>query len=50
MQICPLGAELFNAGRQMDRHDKANNEMSVFHICALNDNSVSTIQPTNAHI
>jgi len=36
-------------GREMDRHDKANNEL-VFHICALNDKSVSKMQPTNAHM
>jgi len=24
MKICPVGAELFHADRQMDRHDEAN--------------------------
>jgi hypothetical protein len=29
-EICPLGAELFHADRQTDRHDEANNLFSQF--------------------
>ena len=28
MKICPVGAELFHANRQTDRHDKANSHFS----------------------
>jgi len=30
MQIRPVGAELFHADRQMDRHDEANSHFSQF--------------------
>jgi len=33
MKICPLGAKLFYADRQTDRHDEANCRFSQFSEC-----------------
>ena len=30
MKICPVGAELFHADRQTDKHDEANSRFSQF--------------------
>jgi len=32
-KICPVGAESFQANRQMDRHDARNNRSSQFYEC-----------------
>jgi len=34
MKIHPVGAELFNADRQMDRYDEANGRFSQFYVRA----------------
>jgi hypothetical protein len=31
MKICPLGAGLFHADRQRDRHEETNKRLSQFH-------------------
>jgi hypothetical protein len=31
IKISPVGAELFHADRQTDRHDEANNPLKQFH-------------------
>jgi hypothetical protein len=38
MKICPVGAELFHADKQTDRHDRANSREKRYH---SNDKNVT---------
>jgi len=43
MKICPVGAELFQANRQMERHDKDNTCFFAIFPTHLKNKSVNSV-------